>query len=111
MNKIKKMYNKFSAYINGFLAISIASILCMPIYSTDKLAKAAEQAAKGIQGSAQGIVKWLIVISLVVMGLVFLGIGGQRKKEEQKEQIPEKLIGAILIISAIPLAGIIFTWL
>lgn len=75
----------------------------------DKFSEAAKGAATGFQVSAAGAAKWLLVIGMIVMGLVFL-IGTQRQKENTKEGIPDKIIGVALIVCAVPIAGIVFGW-
>lgn len=88
-----------------------AGILMMPasVYA-DSLSQAAEGAAMGIQTSAMGIVKWVLVGVIVIAGFAFIGLGGQRAKEHQKETAWEKILGVALIVLAVPLAGLIFGW-
>lgn len=75
----------------------------------DRISDAVEGAATGFQATAQGAAKWLLVIGIVVLGAVFL-IGSQRQKENQKEQVWEKVAGVALIVCAVPIAGIVFGW-
>lgn len=80
-----------------------------PVFA-DQLGDAADKASRGIQQTAVGLVKPLIVIVIVVLGLALLGVGGKRAKEEQKDAIWEKLVGVGLVIAAIPLSALIFGW-
>lgn len=94
----------------GIMSIMTAFLIALTAtVSADKIADAAEGAAQGLQASAIGALKPLIVIVLVIVGLVFL-IGSQRAKENQKETAWEKILGIALIICAVPIAGIIFGW-
>lgn len=86
---------------------SLASI--SPVFA-DKIGDAANSAATGIQQSAVGLVKPLIIIVVVVLGLALLGVGGKRAKEEQKDAIWEKLLGVGIIIAAVPISALVFGW-
>ncbi len=80
-----------------------------PVFA-DKIGDAANSAATGIQQSAVGLVKPLIIIVVVVLGLALLGVGGKRAKEEQKDAIWEKLLGVGIIIAAVPISALVFGW-
>lgn len=80
-----------------------------PVFA-DRIGDAADKASKGIQQTAMGLVKPLLVIVVVVLGLALLGVGGKRAKEEQKDAIWEKLVGVGLVVAAIPLSVLIFGW-
>lgn len=105
---VKSFYQKMKAF---WLELSIALLTALftsPIYC-DKIGQAAEQAAKGWQETIQGAMKWILAIVIVGMGAIFV-FGNQRKKEEQKEKIPDIIIGIALVIFGISIAGIIFNW-
>lgn len=112
---MKKQYKLFSKTAEKISALwfQICLALAMPFISSpiycDKIGAAAEQAAKGWQQTIQGAIKWVLVIVIVGMGAIFI-FGNPRKKEEQKEKIPDIIIGLILVIFGIPIAGILFGW-
>lgn len=68
-----------------------------------------EGAAQGIQAVGQGVAKWLLVIGMVVIGLIFT-VGTQRQKESAKEGIGEKIIGIAVVVFAFAIAGFVFGW-
>ncbi len=108
MKKIKEKL--FMATVSAGAGITAMTAAASPAYA-DALSNAARDAAKGIQASAEGIIKWVLVVALIIMGFAFMGVGGQRAKENQKDTAWEKIVGAILVASAIPIATLIFKWL
>lgn len=107
MKKMTKIKEKVMVSVIALYAVFLVSPAAA---YADALSNAAEGAATGIQASAKGIVKWVLVGVIVVAGFAFLGLGGQRAKEHQKETAWEKIVGVALIVLAIPLAGLVFGW-
>lgn len=101
---MKKQLNRLLIPINAL----IMAIMVSPVYC-DRIEDASKQAAEGVQSSAQGAAKWLLVIVLVVGGLIFIA-GSSRQRETAKERAPGILLGLAMIVCAVPLAGIIFGW-
>jgi len=90
------------------LAASLPALLPQGVYA-DAFSKAAEGAAMGIQASAAGAAKWLIMIVLVIAGLLLI-IGTQRQKDNLKEQAPLVILGIAFILGASGIANLIFGW-
>ena len=108
LTKIKNSKEKI-ALIIGNVSIAIAvMIMCNPVLC-DTLGKASENAAKGIQTTAQGMVKWILAIVLVVAGFICIA-GSQRQREGMKEKAPLAAIGVALILGAIGVATLIVGW-
>ena len=111
MKRIKKIKNfvgaKANAFAFFFTFFYLNIFMARPVFA-DQLSAAAESAATGIQGSAVGIVKWLLVLVIVVGGFVLIGVGGHRAKENFKDSVWEKILGVAMIILAIPLAVFVF---
>lgn len=108
--RIRDAYYKVSAKVTGGIFLTSAALVgSSGMAYADKFSKAAEDAAKGIQSSAEGVVKWLILIILVILGLTFM-IGTQQQKEQAKAGIAWKIIGAALVVGAVSMSGIIFDW-
>lgn len=107
---MKKIYNKVKGTVTT-LAFAIATLVSFTqlTYAGDKFSEASKSAATGIQTSAQGAAKWLLMIVLVVCGLA-LAFGSARHKEAVKDKAPWVLIGIALIIGASAIAAIIFAW-
>lgn len=107
---VKSFYQKMKAYWMELSIALMTALFTSPIFCEEsKIAKASESAAKGWQGEISGAIKWILAIVIVGMGAIFI-FGSQRKKEEQKEKIPEMIIGVILVVFGIPIAKIIFDW-
>ncbi len=97
-----------------------AAILAAGIYSTlifatqaayaDKFSSAVDSAASGIQASATGVVRGGLVIVAVIIGLILL-FGTQRQREEAKNTVFIRILGAAVVLGATAYAGIIFGWL
>lgn len=106
--KIYKKVKNHLGKIAALLSIAVMTSMVSPAYC-DKLADASKSAAEGIQGSAQGAAKWLLTIAIVVGGLTFI-IGTSRQKEGAKEKAPYILLGVGMIVCAIPISTLIFSW-
>ena len=102
--RVKERLQMVALLCCASLATGISSVFA------DKIGDAANSAATGIQQSAVGLVKPLIIIVVVVLGLALLGVGGKRAKEEQKDAIWEKLLGVGIIIAAVPISALVFGW-
>lgn len=99
--------------VNNYIRLSVAvlggtALLPAGVYA-DAFSNAAEGAALGIQASAAGAAKWLIMIVLVIAGLLLI-IGTQRQKDNMKEQAPLVILGVALILGAASIANLIFGW-
>ncbi len=106
--KIYKKVKNHLGKIAALLSIAVMTAMVTPAYC-DKLADASKSAAEGIQSTAQGAAKWLLAIVIVVGGVIFI-IGTSRQKEGVKEKAPLILLGLGMIVSAIPLSTLIFSW-
>lgn len=107
--KVNKIRTKERLQMIALLFCASLAIGITPAFA-DKIGDAANSAATGIQQSAVGLVKPLIIIVVVVLGLALLGVGGKRAKEEQKDAIWEKLLGVGIIIAAVPISALVFGW-
>lgn len=109
-----KKYNKLMRTKERLQMIALLFCASLAIGITpafaDKIGDAANGAANGIQQTAVGLVKPLIIIVVVVLGFAFLGVGGRRAKEEQKDAIWEKVLGVGLIVAAVPISALVFGW-
>ncbi len=76
----------------------------------DKFSSAVDSAANGIQMSATGVVRGGLVIVAVIIGLILL-FGTQRQREEAKNTVFIRILGAAVVLGATAYAGIIFGWL
>ena len=82
----------------------------MPQFAyADAFSNAAEGAATGIQASAAGAAKYLVMIALVIAGILLI-IGTQRQKDGLKEQAPLVILGVAFILGAGGIANLIFGW-
>ena len=106
--KVNKIRVKERLQMVALLCCASLATGIRPVFA-DKIGDAANSAATGIQQSAMGLVKPLIII-VVVLGLALLGVGGKRAKEEQKDAIWEKLLGVGIIIAAVPISALVFGW-
>ena len=88
--KVNKIRIKERLQMVALLCCASLATSISPVFA-DKIGDAANSAATGIQQSAVGLVKPLIIIVVVVLGLALLGVGGKRAKEERKDAIWEKL--------------------
>lgn len=100
--------NRMIAAISGGLFALLVMLISSPVYC-DKLSQASRKAAEGIQSSASGMVKWIVMIVLVVVGFILIA-GSQRRKEEVKERVPWIVAGVGLIVCAAGVAKLIFGW-
>lgn len=107
--KVNKIRIKERLRMVALLCCASLATGISPVFA-DKIGDAANSAATGIQQSAVGLVKPLIIIVVVVLGLALLGVGGKRAKEEQKDAIWEKLLGVGIIIAAVPISALVFGW-
>ena len=116
-----KKYNKLMRTKERLQMIALLFCASLAIGITpafaDKIGDAANGAANGIQQTAVGLVKPLIIIVVVVLGFAFLGVGGRRAKEEQKVFLQflaavsvKKELGVGLIVAAVPLSALVFGW-
>jgi len=107
MKKTLTKINSMSLIGNLMLSLSLL-LMTTPVWC-DKFGSAAQNAANGIQNSAQGAVKFIIIIVLVVIGFTLI-IGSQRQREGVKEKAPVLIAGVALIVCAGGFASIIFGW-
>lgn len=105
--KLKNWVNKKATAVMAGIMGAFA-FLPQCVYA-DAFSDAAEQAASGIQASAAGAAKWLLMIALVIAGLMLI-IGTQRQKDGIKEQAPLVLLGIALIVCAGAISTLIFGW-
>ena len=106
--KVNKIRVKERLQMVALLCCASLATGIRPVFA-DKIGDAANSAATGIQQSAMGLVKPIIIV-VVVLGLALLGVGGKRAKEEQKDAIWEKLLGVGIIIAAVPISALVFGW-
>ena len=74
--KVNKIRIKERLQMVALLCCASLATGISPVFA-DKIGDAANSAATGIQQSAVGIVKPLIIIVVVVLGLALLGVGGR----------------------------------
>lgn len=99
--------------LKNILSSLILSISLIPYFTTqvfaDKLSDASNQAATGIQASAQGAAKYLLIIVIVIFGIA-LAFGSARHKEAVKDKAPWVIVGLALIVGAVAISQLIFSW-
>lgn len=105
-NLVKKLKSKALIISTTISALMLSGA---SVYADDQFQNASEQAANGIQTSAVGVIKPLLVIAGVIIGLA-IAFGTAKQKESAKERVPAILIGVAIVIGATSYAGIIFGW-